>query len=199
MIRNGIDITKVDIRCCDDLMVEDECINFAYELWFDVEKYFGVTLNDTSWINFYTNWYPDGSIKAVVVIDKEDTDEEIPFELDKEEQEFFRDKMEKHSKNLYEMSLKEIWEEAKFSDKDKAFVKKLREADMLISGNYELEVDYIEEKEAWYARAYCETEGCSIPMYNTKFEDEPLILDSETTEMDIYKCFYIVGCSYVGK
>ena len=32
-----IDVTKEDVRCCDELIVGDEEINATYELWFDVE------------------------------------------------------------------------------------------------------------------------------------------------------------------
>lgn len=35
-----IDITKQDIRCCDDFYIEDDYVNVPYELWFDVDKYF---------------------------------------------------------------------------------------------------------------------------------------------------------------
>lgn len=37
-----IDIIKENIQCCDDFDVyPNDSINITYELWFDVDKYFG--------------------------------------------------------------------------------------------------------------------------------------------------------------
>lgn len=38
-----IDITKKPINCCDELIIDDEkrSIEATYELWMDVDKYFG--------------------------------------------------------------------------------------------------------------------------------------------------------------
>lgn len=41
-----MDITKEDIRCCDEICVEDNVISIAYELRFDVDKYFGTDTRD---------------------------------------------------------------------------------------------------------------------------------------------------------
>ena len=86
MIRNGIDITKCDIRCCGDLMYEDNYINAVYELWFDVETYFDITLDDNSWINLYTNWFSNGDIEVIVEYDADKGDKisYLPFEPDEE-------------------------------------------------------------------------------------------------------------------
>ena len=58
-----IDIIKEDIRCCDDFDVyPNDSINITYELWFDVDKYFGTHTHETSsWINFYTFFHKDGT------------------------------------------------------------------------------------------------------------------------------------------
>lgn len=108
-----IDITKQDIRCCDELMIEDDCINATYELWFDVDKYFGTEINniDSTWINFYTDWYPDGTIKAYYCIDGDTTSEYVDWKLTDEETEFFRNKMEENCQYYDEMSLMELWDE----------------------------------------------------------------------------------------
>ena len=51
-----IDITKKLINCCDELIIDDEkrSIEATYELWMDVDKYFGTkTRNDPSaWLIF---------------------------------------------------------------------------------------------------------------------------------------------------
>lgn len=45
-----IDIIKEDIRCCDDFDVyPNDSINITYELWFDVDKYFGTHTRESSW------------------------------------------------------------------------------------------------------------------------------------------------------
>lgn len=108
-----IDITKQDIRCCDDLMIEDDHINATYELWFDVDKYFGTEIRDvdSTWINFYTDWYPDGKIVACFCIDGDLTSEYFDWELTKEETEFFRNLMEEYCQERDGMSLRELWDE----------------------------------------------------------------------------------------
>ena len=113
MIRNGIDITKCDIRCCDDLMYEDNYINAVYELWFDVETYFDITLDDNSWINLYTNWFSNGDIEVIVEYDTDKGDKisYLPFEPDEDEKTFFISKMEERCMKLYGESLMEFYEE----------------------------------------------------------------------------------------
>lgn len=108
-----IDITKEDIRCCDELMIDDDHINATYELWFNVDMYFGTETMDIdgAWINFYTDWYPDGTIKACYCIDGDTSSEYVDWELTEEETEFFRNKMEEYCQERDEMSLKELWEE----------------------------------------------------------------------------------------
>ena len=113
MIRNGIDITKCDIRCCGDLMYEDNYINAVYELWFDVETYFDITLDDNSWIDLYTNWFSNGDIEVIVEYDADKGDKisYLPFEPDEDEKTFFISKMEERCMKLYGESLMEFYEE----------------------------------------------------------------------------------------
>ena len=111
-----IDITKEDVRCCDELMIEDDHINATYELWFEHFKYFGVKepydVEDLSYVNFYTDWYPDGTIKAsYTVYSDEDYEYGDDWELTDEEKEFFRQKMEDYCQYCDDMSLMELWEE----------------------------------------------------------------------------------------
>lgn len=104
-----IDIRKQDIRCCD-LYIENDNINVQYELWFDVNKYFGTNTEETdSWINFYTYWYPDGSISAVYEIDYPDTVESHDWELTEDEKEFFRNKMEEYCKKECDSTLADLY------------------------------------------------------------------------------------------
>lgn len=113
MIRNGIDITKCDVRCCDELLVENGFINAVYELWFDVEQYFDIKLFGDCYLNLYTNWFPDGYIGVEVTIDNDTASNvlNIPFELDEEEKIFFRNKMEEYSMKRYNKTLIELLNE----------------------------------------------------------------------------------------
>ena len=50
-----IDIIKEDIRCCDDFDVyPNDSINITYELWFDVDKYFGTHTHETSSVLYHS-------------------------------------------------------------------------------------------------------------------------------------------------
>ena len=86
-----IDITKKPINCCDELIIDDEkrSIEATYELWMDVDKYFGTkTRNDPSaWVNFYTFWHFDNpvDITALMILDGDDSCEEKEWELTQEE------------------------------------------------------------------------------------------------------------------
>lgn len=106
-----LDITKQDIRCCDDLCVDTDTIDAMYELWFDVDKYFGINLdkNGNEWINFYTYYHPDGNITAIYEIDTDDNIYTYDWELTQKEKEFFKNKMEKYCMKLYKCSLDELF------------------------------------------------------------------------------------------
>lgn len=112
-----IDITKENINCCDELIVdtEKETIEAFYELWCDVDKYFGTNTRgeDSTWINFYTYWHTDGSITAKYFIDSDDGVEEYKWALTEPEQKFFLDKMEKYSKSVYHLSLEQLFKTEK--------------------------------------------------------------------------------------
>ncbi|MBQ5851501.1 MAG: hypothetical protein IIW54_11945 [Lachnospiraceae bacterium] len=61
-MKRKINITDQDIRCCDGFDICGDAVNATYELWFDVDKYFGTeTRNTEAWINFYAKHaeYPD--------------------------------------------------------------------------------------------------------------------------------------------
>lgn len=114
-----LDITKEDVRCCDELLVEDDHINATYELWFDVDQYFGWQTADIDgvWYNFYTDWHPDGRITASYTVEGDALYFHEEWELNEEEVEFFRNKMETFCKETDEKSLSELWDKYK-SDED---------------------------------------------------------------------------------
>jgi hypothetical protein len=107
-----IDITKEDIRCCDGICVEDNVISIAYELWFDVDKYFGTDTRDKddTWINFYTYWKPNGLVAAEYYLDSNDDCKVSAWPLTEDEEKFFLRKMEAYCKEKTGKTLLELWE-----------------------------------------------------------------------------------------
>lgn len=123
---NDITITKDNINISGDLLCEEGYINAEYECWFDTEQYFNRTLDNNSWFNVYTNWYPDGRIDGIATVDSEDSEEELSWELTEEEQELFRSLMEEYCKSKYGKSLSELYAESTESDVTEA-LKTLKE------------------------------------------------------------------------
>lgn len=108
-----VDITEKDIRCVDELLIEDGCIEATYELWFDVDQYFGTDTNDDedTWINFYTEWIPEtGQVRAVVTVDSPMGTESTRFPLSCKEQEFFYRMMNAYCKKTsHGLCLRDLW------------------------------------------------------------------------------------------
>lgn len=117
MKKRNLDITEQIINCVGDLEVDLDkgFIEAAYELWFDVDRYFGTDTRDKddTWINFYTRWHPDRTITAIYFVESDETVKEHTWELTPKEQEFFRKKMEDYAKTQGNQTLQEIWEETK--------------------------------------------------------------------------------------
>ena len=96
-MKREINITDQDIRCCDGLDISGDAVNATYELWFDVDKYFGTDIRDTeAWINFYTFWHKDGTITAEYVIDDTDKSKSYDWPLTEEEKGFFKGMMREY-------------------------------------------------------------------------------------------------------
>lgn len=104
-----IDITKQDIRCCDDFYVEYDWVNIPYELWFEVDKYFGTNTNDdNSWVNFYTFYHKDGNVTAVYEVDTDDGNESFDWKLTDIEKAFFRQMMDDYCHNKCGCTLEQL-------------------------------------------------------------------------------------------
>lgn len=112
MKKRNLDITEQTINCFGDLEVDLDkgFIEAAYELWFDVDRYFGTDTRDKddTWINFYTRWHPDRTITAIYFVESDETVKEHTWELTPKEQEFFRKKMEDYAKTQGNQTLQEI-------------------------------------------------------------------------------------------
>ena len=102
-----------DLIATDNVMYEDGCLNFEYEMWFDVDKYFGTNTRcrDDCWLNFYTDWHPDGSICAWYAIETDDDSVAIEWDLLPEEERILREKMETKAEELGFLSLAHMWVE----------------------------------------------------------------------------------------
>lgn len=115
--RRKISLSAKDIRCCDDLLVSDDfkSIEAEYELWFDVDSYFGTkTRNTSAIINFYTVWHDDGRVDAEVVIDDLPNSYKVrKWKLTTEEQTFFTNLMEDYSDLLYSIGLSDLLEQSR--------------------------------------------------------------------------------------
>ena len=112
-----IDICSQDIRVLitDELFIETDAdgadyVNATYEMWFDVDKYFGTNTksDDAVWVNFYTNWYADGKVTAQMFLNTPTQDIQFEWPLTAKEKKFFAEKMEEAAQKQTGMSLKDL-------------------------------------------------------------------------------------------
>lgn len=112
-LSKNIDITKEKINCCDEIMITDNGdIEVEYELWFDVDEYFGTNTkeDESAWVNFYSCYSKENGISAYYIISTDECSEEKEWELNKDEKEFLKQKMEEYCQKLENCSLDELWE-----------------------------------------------------------------------------------------
>lgn len=112
-----LDITEQDIRIVDELIISDdaESIEATYEMWFDVDKYFGTNTrnDDSAWINFYTVYHQDGRITATYVVEFDDDSANYEWELTRFEQGFFKGLMQQYAVEKYRSTLQGMLKTAK--------------------------------------------------------------------------------------
>lgn len=107
-----IDVTKAKIDVYDmEIDLEENRLSFRYELFFDVDKYFGTDTqsNPRKWVNFYTYWSPENGVMAAYEIDSDDDCETLDWDLTKEEKRFFLLKMEECCKEASGKNLNDFW------------------------------------------------------------------------------------------
>jgi hypothetical protein len=103
-----------DIRPIDMFVESETDITTSWEMWFDVDAYFGTDTksDDSKWINFYTFYnYDTDRLSAMYEIDSDDGVEDFHWELTKSEEKFLRDKLENYCLNEYAESLRRFVEE----------------------------------------------------------------------------------------
>lgn len=118
--KRQIDIISENIKYTDELCVdlEKEIIEADWELWIDVDRYFGTDTgsDDETWINFYTYWHSNGRVTAVYEIDSEETSKVIDWPLTDKEEEFFLLKMEEYALKKVHCSLENLFQFEKEHD-----------------------------------------------------------------------------------
>lgn len=118
--KRQIDIISENIKYTDELCVdlEKEIIEADWELWINVDRYFGTDTgsNDETWINFYTYWHSNGRVTAVYEIDSEETSKVIDWPLTDKEEEFFLLKMEEYALKKEHCSLENLFQFEKEHD-----------------------------------------------------------------------------------
>lgn len=112
---NGREISIVgeDVRPLDPSFDSDNELSFVWELWMDVDSYFGTDTRDTDdWINFYTTYHRDtDDITASWTIEGNDySDFMDEWELTNEEKEYLRGKMEEFCQEEEGLSLREYFD-----------------------------------------------------------------------------------------
>lgn len=84
-------------------------VNFYWETWFDVDKYFGTETadNDSAWVNMYSDYdYNTDTLTSYLYLDKDEGDERLDFVFTAEEEAFLR----KHIEDTLECGLKDYYE-----------------------------------------------------------------------------------------
>lgn len=118
--KRQIDIISENIKYTDELCVdlEKEIIEADWELWINVDRYFGTDTgsDDETWINFYTYWHSNGRVTAVYEIDSEETSKVIDWSLTDKEEEFFLLKMEEYALKKEHCSLENLFQFEKEHD-----------------------------------------------------------------------------------
>lgn len=96
----AVNLLEQDIRCCGEIIEENDCLSFTYELWFDVDRYFGTNTidDDGTWINFYTYFYPETEqVEAVMCITMVVTSEIYSWQLIDDEKNFLLELMKSYA------------------------------------------------------------------------------------------------------
>ncbi len=115
-VEGKLELTKLNINCCDELLIDNNVISATYELWFDVAEYFSdieeiKNISDAEWVNFYTNYNPyDEKLTACVVIAGIEADTTYAWNLTEAEEAFLISMVEDYCQDLYGVSCKELLE-----------------------------------------------------------------------------------------
>lgn len=107
-------LSENHIWCCDELLLSEDHVEATYVCWFDVDSYFGTNTrdDDSTWINFYTSWYIDGTLKAYYCVDSDEGSEKYEWKLTSFETKMLTEKMESYAQKLYKKSLNELLQES---------------------------------------------------------------------------------------
>lgn len=84
-------LSGMPISAWGEVMIEPDYVEIEFDLWFDVDEYFGTnTKSNNRWINFYTRYWPASEqVTALYTINGSDFWEEHDFMLSRIEQRKF--------------------------------------------------------------------------------------------------------------
>ena len=95
-----------------DMEVNDEGngVSSYLETWFDVEKKFGVNVDDDgTWVNFYAEYYPKNEeLKCTCVVSKTDASDDFEYIPTENEKALIISMMEEYCDKEYKMTITEL-------------------------------------------------------------------------------------------
>lgn len=101
------------VNCLDGLLVEMDHVRASYEILIPADEYFGIDFDkysDNATVDFYTDWYPkDNQIEAYYIIRDKNVEKKVRWGLNDYEVALLTWKMQKHSHELYQKDLKNVF------------------------------------------------------------------------------------------
>lgn len=101
------------VNCIDNLLVEMDHVRASYEILIPADEYFGIDFDkysDNAVVDVYTDWYPkDNRIEAYYIIRDKNMEKKVSWGLNEYEVALLIWKMQKHSHELYQKDLKNVF------------------------------------------------------------------------------------------
>lgn len=101
------------VNCLDGLLVEMDHVRASYEILIPADEYFGIDFDkysDNAVVDVYTDWYPkDNHIEAYYIVRDKNMEKKVMWGLNAYEVALLTWKMQKHSQELYQKDLKNVF------------------------------------------------------------------------------------------
>ena len=101
------------VNCLDGLLVEMDHVRASYEILIPADEYFGIDFDkysDNAVVDVYTDWYPkDNHIEAYYIVRDKNMEKKVMWGLNEYEVALLTWKMQKHSQELYQKDLKNVF------------------------------------------------------------------------------------------
>ena len=114
-MKNG-EFTKDDLVVDPDIEVDyenDNCICAYLETWFDVDKKFGLNINDAedTWLNMYATYNPsEDTLRIDCLIESEDSEKSFVYEPTEQEAELIKGMITEKIRDVCDMTPEEFLE-----------------------------------------------------------------------------------------